>query len=195
MSYTVYYHGKCEGFYGRAYSILAMLKHAGKEYVMKDPSEVPENAGFAVPIVTFPAGYSLSQTCVIAASVGADCGLAPPSTDAAETAKALQKALDAADLMSNLMDKKPAERINKWLEYVSKTLETESTFMKCGLTYVDFVYHGILEVLTLKIDKGKLEGVKIPDNLVKWHGEFMPKVDGIAKMKATGIPFAPDSFL
>ena len=44
MSYTLYYHSKCEGFTGRGFPALAMCKHAGKEIVVKAPEDAPAGA-------------------------------------------------------------------------------------------------------------------------------------------------------
>merc|ERR1712166_1462129 len=44
MSFTIYYHTKCEGFYGRAFAAYAMLKHAGKEFEVKACDLAPADA-------------------------------------------------------------------------------------------------------------------------------------------------------
>ena len=56
MTYTLYYHAKCEQVFGRAWAwgLYAMLKHAGKDFTCKAPDEAPAGVSFAVPILTSP---------------------------------------------------------------------------------------------------------------------------------------------
>ena len=56
--YVVYYHTACTVFWGRAWGMVAMLKYAGRPYFIKGAPEAPKEAGFAVPMVTFPEGLS-----------------------------------------------------------------------------------------------------------------------------------------
>ena len=41
QAYKLFYHSKCEGFYGRGMVPLAMLKHSGVEFSIHAPDEVP----------------------------------------------------------------------------------------------------------------------------------------------------------
>merc|ERR1712086_1021382 len=136
MSFTIYYHTKCEGFYGRAFAAYAMLKHAGKEFEVKAPEEVPAGVGFACPFVTFPEGYSISQTGAIGVAVGKACELAP--ADAAGDAKAQQLMADGVDIQTEMGAAKPVERIAKWMEHFETLLGDNDYFINNTLSYADF---------------------------------------------------------
>ena len=122
MSYTLFYHTECKGFFGRGWAPLAMLKHTNTPYEIKGAADVPQGVGFAVPMMTFPEGFSIAQTGVIAATLGATLGLAP--TGIADNAKAQQIVADMGDAQGDIFSGKPAERINKWLDYLASRLES-----------------------------------------------------------------------
>ncbi len=72
MSYTVYYHTACKGFYGRAFGMIAQLKHGGATFDCQETAEAGEGHGFAPPMCKFPEGFTISQTCAIAYQIGED---------------------------------------------------------------------------------------------------------------------------
>ena len=74
-TFTVYYHTACTAFWGRAGGSIAILKHAGAQYEVKGADAVPPDAGFAVPMVTLPSGLTVSQTPVIAHTLGKQLNL------------------------------------------------------------------------------------------------------------------------
>merc|ERR1712070_1009881 len=63
-------------------------------------------------MMTFPEGYTVSQTVPIATYLGKALGLAP-TTDAAG-AKAMQIVMDGLDMDGEMEKDKPPERVNKW---------------------------------------------------------------------------------
>jgi hypothetical protein len=52
----------------------------------------------------------------------------------------------------------------------------------------------LLKVIAGKQSKGNLEGVVVPELLLKW-GERMAKLDAVAELNGTGVPILPDSML
>jgi len=190
MSYTLYYHSKCEGFTGRGFPALAMCKHAGKEIVVKAPEDAPAGIGFAVPILTFPEGHTISQTVPIAMYLGKALGLAP-TTDA-EGAKALQVVMDGLDMNTESGQDKPAERINKWYAHMTMLLGDKDFF--CGATpmYPDFVMYMPFKMIKLKQAKDKWAGYEPGAKLEAWVAR-MDALPAIAELSK--IPMLPDSFI
>jgi glutathione S-transferase len=191
MSYTIYYHGSCQSFYGRAWTAYAMLKHTGKEFECKGADATPPGVGFAPPFVGFPAGHTVSQSAVITVLVGKEVGLAPEG--AAAEAKAQQLVADFADVATEITAGKPAERVNKWLDYVASQL-TQSGFFFSALSYADFALYPVLEVLAKKQALGKCEGVVVPEKLASWYTS-MEAIPAIAEMTASGLPILPAAYL
>eukprot|EP00656_Telonema_subtile_P006009 TRINITY_DN1275_c0_g1_i3.p3 TRINITY_DN1275_c0_g1~~TRINITY_DN1275_c0_g1_i3.p3 ORF type:complete len:192 (-),score=69.31 TRINITY_DN1275_c0_g1_i3:88-663(-) len=191
MSYTIYYHTKAEGFTGRAWGPLAMLKYAGKDVVLKGADEIPEGTGFACPAMTFPAGFTVTQTGVLTYLTGKETGLCP--ADPAAAAKAQQIVADGGDLMSEVFGDKPAERLNKWLTYLDGMIG-ESGFFGAELSFADFGIWPIIEVIHLKQAAGKLEGVEIPSKTKAWF-ETMSAIPAVAELVASGVPVLPPNFI
>ncbi len=82
MSYTVYYHGACQSFLGRAHGPLMLLNQAGAEFTIKPKPEVPaDSTCFAVPAVTFPGGFTIGQQGAICATLGKSLGLFPKNLE------------------------------------------------------------------------------------------------------------------
>lgn len=190
-SHTIYYHTACKGFYGRAWSSLAMLKHAEKPFTVLSPDECPSGSGFAPPMIRFPAGHTIAQTNVLTALVGKDCGLAPPDFHGEVQAK--QIVADAGDLQQEIFQDKPAERVNKWLTYVENKCKGPY-FLGENPTYADFGMYGPLAVIGLKQSKGKLEGVVITPKLKDWF-EKMNKIPAVKELNESNIPLLPDTLL
>lgn len=191
--YTLYYHTECKGFYGRAWAPYAMLKHAKKDFEVKASDQCPAGVGFAPPMLSSPAGWAVGQTNTICEMLGKELGLAPKS--AADDAKAQQLVADTGDVFSEVMEGKPAERLNKWLDYVESNLQANGYFSKDGLTYVDFAMYPLFGIINMKLKAGKLEGVKIPAKLEKWTNETMPAVAAVKEMNASGVPLLPPTFI
>merc|ERR1719488_396676 len=136
MAYTLFYHTKCEGFYGRGYVAISMLKHTGTEFEVKGPEDVPAGVGFAVPMLTFPDGYSIAQTGAITVALGEAVGLAPASP--AGKAKAMQLMDDGADINTEMGAGKPVERITKWMDHFETQLGDNEYFIDNKLSFADF---------------------------------------------------------
>jgi len=192
MAYKLFYHSKCEGFYGRGMVPLAMLKHSGVEFSIHAPDEVPAGAGFAVPMVTFPDGSTTAQTVAVIVALGESLGLAPESP--ASKAKAMQLVLDGIDIGTEMSSGKPVDRIQKWMDYFEMALGESDYFVDGSLTYVDFALWGVFDVIPAKKALGKFEGYVMGSRLTAWY-EKMCSVGAIAEMKGTGIPYLPPSMM
>jgi len=115
--YTIYYHSACKGFLGRAWSPMLILEEAGAKYECKDASEKPDVV-FAVPALLLPDGTQVGQTAVICIQLGKELGLWP-----SDDAKATQYCFDAADVLAEVFEKKPGERMLKWLQHLQAQIE------------------------------------------------------------------------
>merc|ERR1719204_2557858 len=73
--YTLYYWTKCNGFWGRAIGVKLALDAAGVKYQIKDAKEADFDTGFAVPMLTFPDGQTMSQTLGILDVLGEEFGM------------------------------------------------------------------------------------------------------------------------
>merc|ERR1711907_2176 len=194
MSFTVFYHSACTGFYGRAWSAIAMLKYGNKEFECKLPEDVPPGVGFAVPMVTLPEGVTISQSGTIALAVGTACGLAPhPLEQIEKSIKAHQLVADGNDLASELFASKPDERIMKWLDYLEGQLQGDY-FLGAELSYVDFANYPIFLLIALKKAAGKCPGVEVPPKLAAWSAK-MAEIPAVSEMAASGVAYLPDSFV
>ena len=79
MAHTLYYWGKCTTFYGRGLPVLMALDLAKQQYEIKDPSEATNEGEvdcFAVPMLTFTNGVTVSQLPAILLIIGEEHGLA-----------------------------------------------------------------------------------------------------------------------
>mmetsp|Transcript_35963 Transcript_35963/g.107422 ORF Transcript_35963/g.107422 Transcript_35963/m.107422 type:complete len:196 (+) Transcript_35963:59-646(+) len=193
-SYTVYYHSACKGFTGRAFAPLCLLEAGGAAYECKAPDELPAGSStFAPPMVAFPDGNIASQTGVLCIALGQAFGLAPEG--AAASVKAMQLAMDAGDLMSDILGKKGAERIMKWVNYFEGVLG-DGPYMTGGkATYVDYCAMGTFVVFPLKQAKGveDFAGVEMTPKVKAWF-ELM-SADPAVKKVLDMAPFLPDSFI
>lgn len=193
MSYTLYYHTSCTGFYGRAWAPYTMLSHAGIGFENKAPDACPAGGGFAPPMMTFPGGFTVGQTNALTQLVGKDCGLAP--VEAAHDAKAQQVVADAGDFLTELMSGKPAERLNKWLAHLASLVGEEGFLAGPTLSYADFGLYPVLSVFDAKAAAGKLpEGVEVPEKLRTWQA-MIGDVPEVKTMDATGIPVLPPAYI
>lgn len=188
MAYTLYYHAKCERAFGRAWVPYAMLKHAGKDFTCKAPDEVPAGIGFAVPILTSPAGWSIAQSSAIITALGKELGLAPGGGAIAD-AKSAQLLADAGDLLSEIAAGKPDERIMKWLTYIEGQMQGD--YFMSELSFVDFAFYVPFRNVQLKKGKGKMEGVNLPPKIQKFVDETMPSITAVAEMNASGVAMLP----
>ena len=188
MSHTLYYHGECKVFWGRAWAPVAIMKHAGKEFTVAAPDQVAPNCGFAPPWIKVPSGETLAQTNVIVAYLGRQCGLAPAGEIA--DCQAMQLLEDASDIFTEIGADKPAERINKWLAYFSSRLHASGFFFE-KVSYADFGLYVVLDSILAKKAAGKLADVEFGEKLTKWHTETMASLPAVAEMKASGLPILP----
>jgi hypothetical protein len=193
---VLYYHSACKGFTGRADAIVRMLEHAGCAYECKTPQEVPassigpEQGCFAVPFVQFPDGLVMSQSQAIHQELGKRLGLYP-KTPVGE-AKAMQIALNAADMMSegakNFAEDKA--RLGRWLANFEATLASGGSGFLVGdsLTYADFAAYSVLKLNLRLATAGEYPRVEA----------FVKMMDALPSMSAynaKGVAFMPASFL
>ena len=166
MSYTVYYHGACKKFLGRAHGPLTILSEAGADFEIKGKEDAPAGTtGFAVPMVTFPEGYTIGQQGAICAALGKELGLFPKSAKAEAI---------ALNIVENMMDlhsdssKADEARLAKWLGTFDAALE--SGFMAgASLTYADCAAYHILKKAVERYaeDQEKKLSLNFP-KLKKW---------------------------
>merc|ERR1719454_704169 len=101
----------------------------------------------------FPEGFTIAQSGVVIQTLGTKLGLAPSTLGG--QAKAMQIVCDIADLGSETMQGKPAERLNKWLNYIASRIEDTGYF--CGaLSFADFAVVPFMLLLKQKKAAGKL---------------------------------------
>lgn len=194
MSYVVYYHGACAGFTGRAYSPLCILEAAGAKYEMKGLDALPEGSTtFACPMVTLAEGTTIAQTGPICIVLGQALGLAPTALGPA--AKAMQITGDVGDMLTDVMAKKGAERVMKWMNHFDALLGDKPYFMGDTVTYVDYTVLGIMTAIPLKQAKGveDIKGVDMTPKVAAWYTKMktdpaVQKVDAISA-------FLPDGYV
>lgn len=181
MSYTLFYHTACSKFIGRAHAPLMILNEAGAEFALKEPSEAPKGIGFAVPMVTFPAGYTIAQQGAIAASLGKELGLYPKGPEG--------EAL-ALNIVENMMDMlgelgKGDERLTKWFNTFEAALAKSGTGFLVGdaLTYADLASYQIVKL-------AKEKGGTVGPLLTKWL-DMMATTKGAKAVDGLGLPMMP----
>merc|ERR1712086_1148360 len=163
-----------------------------KEFEVKAPEEVPAGVGFACPFVTFPEGYSISQTGAIGVAVGKACELAP--ADAAGDAKAQQLMADGVNIQTEMGAAKPVERIAKWMEHFETLLGDNDYFINNTLSYADFSLFQAFDLMEAKKALGKYEGYEMGPKMTAWL-ERMKAVPALAEMAASGIPHLPAAYM
>ena len=122
--FTIYYHGACKEFTGRAAPIMMILDHAGIKYDIKDVSDAPDNCGFAVPFISFEDGQNLSQTIAITTDLGEKYGLIGKTGK--EKTECLQAQLDLNDAFCECIAgkfKENPERLLKWKGVIESRLK------------------------------------------------------------------------
>ena len=103
---------------------------------------------FAVPAVKLPDGVLISQTPAAMTMAGKILGLYP--TNASDEARALQATANAADMISECMAGKPAERMAKWAGVAESHLASSGFCVGSSLTYADFMMYMAGAFLTQK---------------------------------------------
>lgn len=194
MPFTVYYHTKCEGFYGRAWVATAMLKHTDTEFDNKGPEEAPAGVGFAPPMVGFPEGHTVAQTTAISGALGKAVCLAP--TSPAGDAKAQQLMFDGIDISTEMDAGKPVERIATWLAHFETVLGDNDFFVDNTLSYADFHLYPIFmeSHWAAKQAKGKYEGYEMGPKLTAWRNR-MSTLPAHIEMSGSGIPYLPEKYI
>lgn len=188
--FTLYYHG---GWYGRSAPIIAALETAGKkkgvDYVVKDPSETPENTGFAVPILTFPSGVTIGQSGPIMEALGEELGLMPSSAEDKLLAK--QYIADCADIFSELFGGKlndNSERSKKWFSFIESKIKGKY-FFGDDITVVDFcAYFTFLWVEHKKVD---ISGYP---TLSAWYASIKETPSIVAIVNDDEVPLIPPGY-
>lgn len=194
MSYTIFYHTECKHLTGRAFSPLCILEAGGKTYEIKGPGALPEgSACFAPPMCTFPDGSTIAQVGAICAALAQDCGLAP--TEKAAANKAMQLTMDAADMLSDVSNKKGAERVMKWVNHFEGALGEKAFFGGDTASYVDYVILAPFENFPLKEKKGceDFKGVEMTPKIKAWFAKMSE--DAAVKKVLAIAPLIPDSYL
>jgi len=184
MSYTLYYHGACKGFLGRAHGPLMILNHSGATFEIKAKPEAPtDTTGFAVPMCTFPGGFTIGQQGAICAALGKALDLYPSTPEGEAIAHNLVE--NMMDLLSD-MGKADAARMGKWLGTFEAALTKSGSGFLVGdkLTYADLACFKILEAAAAT---GKAE---TPALLATWLA-MMAGTDGAKKVAAMGVPMMP----
>jgi len=128
--YTLYYWGKCNGFWGRAIGIKLALDAAGVKYQIKDTKEADFDTGFAVPMLTFPDGQTMSQTLSILDVLGEELGMG--GSTQAEKYLCKQTLMDLNDIFgeSKNFAEKP-DRADKWFKLLENRLK-DRLFLVCN---------------------------------------------------------------
>lgn len=132
----------------------AILKHSGADFIVKEPKDAPPNSGFAVPIMTFPAGYSISQAPIICAELGKQLGLL--GSGEAEEVLGRQLLADAADFLIEILGNKPADRLRKWFQHFEGKLGGKD-FLLGSLSACDFFLFHCLHLIKEKKRVGKYD--------------------------------------
>jgi len=178
--FTVFYHTGCAVFWGRAFAPVAVLRHASADFSIKQMPEAPAGAGFAVPMVTFPEGYTISQTPVVTHALGKRFGLIG-SGDADEFV-ANQLLADGADFLGEVFGGKPADRVNKWIGYFEGKLGGKDFFLGSSPSAVDFSIFSVFHLIKEKVRVGNpaVEGYAIPASLESW----IARVQGLPTISA-----------
>jgi len=210
--FVLYYHTACTVFWGRAFAPVAILKLAGAEYAIKPMPESPSGAGFAVPMVTFPGGYTISQTPVIVHSLGKHFGMV--GSGDADDFVSNQLLADSADFLGEIFACKPgiilynyityyfisltiaiADRINKWLSYFQGKLGEKEFFLGSSHTCADYSIFAGLYLISEKLRVGSpaAAGYTIPESLQK----YMKRVHAIPVISEmlSSVPILPESRL
>eukprot|EP00316_Scyphosphaera_apsteinii_P021958 CAMPEP_0119310864 /NCGR_PEP_ID=MMETSP1333-20130426/20591_1 /TAXON_ID=418940 /ORGANISM="Scyphosphaera apsteinii, Strain RCC1455" /LENGTH=160 /DNA_ID=CAMNT_0007315125 /DNA_START=78 /DNA_END=560 /DNA_ORIENTATION=+ len=158
-----------------------ILSEAGAKYEVKDPSEAPKGIGFTVPMVTFPAGYTVAQQGAIAASLGKELGFYP------KTAEGEALALNIVENMMDMVGElgKGDDRLTKWYGTFEAALAKSGSGFLVGdtLTYADLASYKIVKLAT---EKGGTAGPL----LAKWL-EMMATTKGAKAVDGLGLPMMP----
>jgi len=184
-TYTVYYHTKCQGFWGRALHIGLMLEEAGVKVDFKDGADFP-GKGFAPPMVASPSGAKIAQTAAISIVLGKELGFTP--ADSAAHAKACQLVEDFNDLFTEVSGNKDDDRIKKWLQHLEDNL-TAKYFCGDSASFADF--HGIMVFTGVSQMKASLMAGY--PKLCAWI-KTMTALKSYQKLKAGGVAFLPEQY-
>lgn len=128
-SFTIYYHGACTEFWGRAYPIVLTLASKQRDCVFKGSTEAtgdPYPAGFVnLPAITFPGegGVSMAQLPAILITL-THALKAAPINHPVFGPKHTQLILDANDMFTELCQGKDKKRFDAWFSYLDTTLCT-----------------------------------------------------------------------
>merc|ERR1719162_2939569 len=135
--------------------------------------------------MTLTDGTTIAQTSALCVALGQDLGMAPEGAGA--SAKAIQISMDITDFMSEIMGKKGAERLMKWMSHFEACLGDKGYFMGESVSYVDFCVLGAMMCIPLKIAKGvdDIKGVSMTPKVQAWFDkmtamEAVKKVDAIS---------------
>jgi glutathione S-transferase len=186
-TYTLYYWTACKGFTGRCTPLLWILLEKDAKYEVKDKDAWDGSPIFACPIGKLPGGLQISQTPLLASTIGKQLGLAPKSH--VDTIKADQICLDGADFAAESFDKKAVgDRLAKWLKHFEALITASSSdyLVGDGLSYADFMcLMGLGGIL-----KASPDAFTAFPGLTKW-AKLMSATKGVKALEKLGVPQMP----
>jgi hypothetical protein len=191
LLYTVYYHTKCKGFYGRAIPIIATFHAAGLvegvHFKIRDKDDAPEGKSFTVPCVRFEkTGLTLGQTTAILQEIGKQ--LQQAEMDYTSETYLKQYLGDITDVLGEYcggrFDKEP-ERADKWMTHLDGKVKDGPFF--CGLDPCVVDYYAYF--LLAKMESGNFDISKYV-HFKKWS-ESIKKSHAIETLINSGIPMLP----
>lgn len=192
MSYSVCYWYGCEKFWGRAIGVIGALEAGGAKYEIKSHTERPSGNMFALPIVTFPEGTSMSQTPMILVEIGARLKL--DGNTLKEKMQCKQSLMDVNDIFGEASSgklKENPDRAKKWFALVEKTLSETKGFLVCGTpTVADFHAVFAFEWVIKCVGPECTTDAKTYPNIVRWW-KALNETPAVKKMRDAAQPMIP----
>lgn len=183
--YTLFYVSACKRFWGCGGPIAATLEQAAQEYVIKETEDVPAGVGFAVPMLTFDNGVTISQTTAILTVLGDQHDLADTTVTQKMQVKQYLRDLDdiVAETDTGNIAEKP-ERADKWFSLLAGRLGN-GYFVGDSLSVVDF--YAFFVLLWVAKNGVSIEKYTV---LAKFRA-MVGETCAMKKLAATGVGFLP----
>lgn len=198
--HTLYYWGEgAKSFYGRAFAPCMLMMQKGiKEWTsVNKPDDMAPLGGFAVPTVTFPGGYTTSQTSNIVITMGEDFGMVPEKRG--DAVQARQVVMDVGDYIAEWFSKRENEewakgRAESWYKHFNNLVKTNAAKMEAAgvksegylygaLSYADVSLLSAVELADCYFKGSWGEGC---DELKAWF-KLMQESDAYKGYMASGI--------